>query len=365
MTAGLINAKSSKQPWLSSPLFDLPFILAPALLTSLLSLYFVGDGSEELSLASWVILVLMVDVAHVYATLYRTYFDKEAFATNKTLLIAIPLLCFVLGVLLYSLGALFFWRAMAYLAVFHFVRQQYGFMALYARKELRSRLSVFADQAAIYAATLYPIIYWHAHLPRHFNWFVEGDFISLGIFGTIEPFCRLLYFSILLFYAFKEVRITLKNGFFNWPRNLLLVGTILSWWLGIVWSNSDLIFTMTNVVSHGIPYMALVWLFHHGRRSEEGGSFDFFKNFLLNFAPAFFLFLVLLAYVEEGFWDGLVWREHLAFFAPFRFDQLPAITDAAVLSVLVPLLSLPQSTHYVLDGFIWKLKDRDNRFSVY
>lgn len=365
MTAGLINAKSSRQPWLSSPIFDLPFILAPALLTSLLSLYFAGDGSDGLSLVSWVVLVLMVDVAHVYATLYRTYFDKEAFQANRTLLIAIPLLCFVVGVVLYSLGALYFWRAMAYLAVFHFVRQQYGFMALYARNEQRSRFAIFLDQAAIYAATLYPIIYWHAHLPRHFNWFVEGDFVSSGIFGIIEPFCRLLYFTILFLYVLKEVRLTFKNGSFNWPRNLLLLGTIFSWWLGIVWSNSDLIFTMTNVVSHGIPYMALVWLFHHGRRSESGRGFDFFKNCLLNFAPAFFLFLVLLAYIEEGFWDGFVWREHLAFFAPFRFDQLPAITDAATLSLLVPLLSLPQSTHYVLDGFIWKLKDRDNRWSVY
>ena len=32
---------------------------------------------------------------------------------------------------LYSRGELVFWRALAYLAVFHFVRQQYGWMALY------------------------------------------------------------------------------------------------------------------------------------------------------------------------------------------------------------------------------------------
>jgi hypothetical protein len=154
---------------------------------------------------------------------------------------------------------------------------------------------------------------------------------------------------------------------------LILFGTALSWWVGIVALNSDLAFTMTNVVSHGVPYMALIWLYHNKasrananvssaqtRASKSLGRFS--KNFLLSFAPAFLLFLVLLAYFEEGFWDGLIWREHLTFFTPFA--SLPAITDATTLSILVPLLSLPQSTHYVLDGFIWRVKDKSGSWSA-
>ena len=38
---------------------------------------------------------------------------------------------FVVAVALYSAGSIVFWRALAYLAVFHFVRQQYGWVALY------------------------------------------------------------------------------------------------------------------------------------------------------------------------------------------------------------------------------------------
>ncbi len=58
------------------------------------------------------------------------------------------------------------------------------------------------------------------------------------------------------------------------------------------------------------------------------------------------------AYLEEGLWDGLVWREHGAVFG--WFQALPDVSRAAWLAWLVPLLALPQSTHYVLDGFIWR-----------
>jgi hypothetical protein len=68
------------------------------------------------------------------------------------------------------------------------------------------------------------------------------------------------------------------------------------------------------------------------------------------------VFLVVLAYLEEGFWDGLIWREHQLFFWPFSF--LPSVNDSVILALLVPLLALPQSTHYVLDGFIWRVKDK-------
>jgi hypothetical protein len=67
--------------------------------------------------------------------------------------------------------------------------------------------------------------------------------------------------------------------------------------------------------------------------------------------------LILFAYFEEGLWDGLVWKEHASVFKPFA--TLPAINSDMLLALIVPLLALPQSTHYVLDGFIWKMKKKD------
>ncbi|MBX7053297.1 MAG: hypothetical protein K1X54_14780, partial [Flavobacteriales bacterium] len=72
----------------------------------------------------------------------------------------------------------------------------------------------------------------------------------------------------------------------------------------------------------------------------------------------FYLFpLLLLAFLEEGIWDAMVWQDHHEFFKGFY--ALPLLQDKTLLSVMVPLLSLPQMTHYVLDGFIWKVSRPD------
>lgn len=62
--------------------------------------------------------------------------------------------------------------------------------------------------------------------------------------------------------------------------------------------------------------------------------------------------IFLLAYVEEGIWDLTVWKEHKNIFS--LFHQFSFHTDRAVLSIVVPLPALPQITHYIIDGFIWK-----------
>src|SRR5262249_50232049 len=72
--------------------------------------------------------------------------------------------------------------------------------------------------------------------------------------------------------------------------------------------------------------------------------------------PVYVGVLALLAYLEEGLWDGFIWREHLSVFP--IFNKLPALTDHTTLTWLVPILALPQSTHYLLDGFIWRLREK-------
>jgi hypothetical protein len=48
----------------------------------------------------------------------------------------------------------------------------------------------------------------------------------------------------------------------------------------------------------------------------------------------------------------MVWRERGEIFG--LFAALPQLMSKEALAIIVPLLSLPQTTHYVLDGFIWK-----------
>lgn len=381
------RTKPVLQPWLSSARWDCLFIISPAFLASFVALALRPwlEDAQNLPLWAFVCFVLCVDVAHVYSTLFRTYLDPEAFRKNRALLLTIPAACWALGCLLYAVEGQIFWRMLAYLAVFHFIRQQYGFMALYSRRDPPVfQKFKWLDDLAVYSATVYPLLFWHTHLPRNFNWFVEGDFVELVPLVVAQvAFC--IYVTVSILYVAKEVMVGKWTGFVNIPKNLILVGTALSWWVGIVALNSDIAFTMTNVLTHGIPYMALIWLYHHkpiargaggtgeallqlkeatatGGRGRPLLSLTGATRLAMSCVPGFLGFIVLLAYLEEGLWDGFIWREHLSFFAPFT--HLPVISDSAVLAVLVPLLALPQSTHYVLDGFIWRVKDRSSIWST-
>ncbi|MGI4738695.1 MAG: hypothetical protein ACRYG7_26285 [Janthinobacterium lividum] len=336
----------TSQPWLRSARYDGWLILGPpfvalAVVALLPATY---RHSAAFPLLAWVGVVLLIDVAHVYGTLFQTYFDPAQRRQRRALLLLVPLACYAGGVALHAAGALVFWRALAYLAVFHFVRQQYGFLRLYARREVAAP-GQWLPAVLIYAATLYPLLYWHLAPPRNFNWFVDGDLVQhdwpLG-----RHLATGLYAALLLIYVARESWLYYRRRTFNLPRNLLLLGTAAGWFVGIVLCNGDLAFTLLNVVAHGVPYLALVW---SRRPASAGGRGWWAGRWGL---PLFLGAIMLFAFLEEGLWDGLVWREHSAVFG--WFWHLPTVAATGLLMWLVPLLALPQSTHYVLDGFIWR-----------
>src|SRR5690349_4077155 len=113
-----------KQPWIGKPVTDIVFILLPPFFCLMIIALFPGlfQNDKGLPDAGWIILILFIDVAHVYSTLYRTYFDPETFRKRRTILLSIPFIGFVAGVMLYSFNPLLFWRLLAYVAVYHFVR---------------------------------------------------------------------------------------------------------------------------------------------------------------------------------------------------------------------------------------------------
>ncbi len=340
------------QPWIRSKVYDTLFILLPPFL-ALLMVALLPERfktTNAMPLIWWCILILFVDVAHVYSTLYITYFHKARLRRHNRLFLLVPVACYVVGVMLHLAGGLVFWRALAYVAVFHFIRQQYGFMRLYTRLSDKRNAGAAIDTIAIYAATLYPIIYWHLSPGRNFNWFVANDFLPAHA-DWLKAAAGVLYLTIIAAYIVKEGWYFIKGQPLNLPKNGLIAGTFISWYFGIVYFNGDLAFTMLNVVSHGIPYIALVWWGYAGRNAAAAPTRKTLPAYWYGLG-VFLLSLFLLAYVEEGLWDGFIWKEHPAVFQ--LFNSLPTVDNAVLLALIVPLLSLPQSTHYVLDGFIWR-----------
>lgn len=336
------------QPWIHKAKTDLLFIVGPSFFVLAVVLLFqdyITKIENDYSFYTWLFLIVFIDVAHVYATLFKTYFVKEEFQKRKKLLILLPVICFGISLVLFLFGSLVFWSFLAYVAVFHFIRQQYGFMRLYARNEEKTTISVLIDNLAIYASTVYPMLFWFLSPKRKFNWFVENEFFHFENQKLLEILFW-IYIAILVLYIVRTIVISLQKIFFNIPKNAIILGTALSWYFGIVYFNDDLIFTLLNVVSHGIPYMALIFFREVEKRSNsQKGIFSFIKSY--NAVFVYTLILLIIAFSEEFLWEFFVWNENISI-TNFDFSGWQFL--------LVPLLSVPQFTHYLLDGFIWKSK---------
>src|SRR5581483_8138549 len=339
--------------WLFSATTDLSVFLGSALLAMIALGIGAWAGVFHGSTPdwTWIPAVLLVDVAHVYSTGFRAYLDKTEFRGRPWLYSLVPVISLLVGIGLYAIGdhygigEITFWRILAYLAVFHFVRQQYGWVALYrSRLGERDRFGYWLDSITIYAASLYPLIYWHAHLPRRFWWFLTNDFAVVLPHG-VDSYVAPLYWLILFSYAIRSVYVWIILRRPNPGKDIVVATTALCWYVGIVAFNSDYAFTVTNVLIHGIPYLALIYWYQ--RRQLNSSSSSLTKAF---FAHGPYLFLGVLwfcAYAEELVWDRAVWHDRAWFFgAGWNVDYLKLL--------FVPLLAVPQITHYVLDGFLWR-----------
>jgi hypothetical protein len=339
-------------PWLVSARWDVAVFGGSALVAFGLLLFgrLTGALAGALPAWAWIATVVFVDVAHVWATAYRVYLDPEEMRRRPALYLGLPVAAYAAGVVLYSVGsASLFWRVLAYVAVLHFVRQQYGWVALYRRRlGVRSVLDRVLDDAAIYSATLYPLLYWHAHLPREFEWFIAGDFIP-GLPANAADVLLPVHLAITAVYVARQLQLWASRRPVSPGKNLIVATTWLSWYVGIVVFNSDYAFTITNVLVHGIPYLALVWVWGRSRFAETRVAVA--RAFRAHAWPLYLAPLLLAAWLEEWGWDRLVWHEHAGLFPG------PALRPGPeALALVVPLLALPQATHYLLDAWVWRVR---------
>ncbi len=353
-----MRSYQNKSNWILNAAADSLFVVGPPFiilcLIFLFPHYFIDH--EEVPPFLWIAVVLGIDVSHVYSTLFRTYFERSTFQKHKTILTIVPLAVWLIGIVCYSLDSLIFWRILAYLAVFHFIRQQYGFLRIYVQKEERPVWFTRLENTLVYTITVVPVLIWHLSADRAFVWFVKDDFL-IHSFSSAIPVLQVILFSTVLIYAIAEFYFCLQQKVYNMAKYLLLTGTFISWYFGIVYFNSDLIFTLFNVICHGVPYIMLIWVYGNKKTNRQNDSPNTWYKLLFSYKGIliYVIILLLLAYVEEGFWNSLIWNDHTEYFS--LFSAIPVASDLHLATIIVPLLSVPQVTHYIIDGFIWKIRD--------
>ena len=350
--------------WLLSTRKDLLLLFGPVWFTWLICFSLPARYlTLDVSLWVWVVVVLCIDVGHVWSTLYRTYFSKEEFANHRSTLLIVPPLAFISLFALAFVSVSWFWTILAYVAVYHFVKQQYGFMKIFKARARDFGKKIFNDTFIIYLAMGYPILFWHVNHDRNFSWFVEGDFFAmpapelfLTLFNTLGT---AIYVILVSGWLIEELSFSIKSNQVPAMGKLLwILTTAGNWFLGIVYFNSDLVFTLTNVVAHGVPYFVLIFLYIDRKETRTKKIIRpiWFKTSL--FAGMIALVL-LIALTEEYLWDMWLYRDNAEFFQQIFVYPFNVAESRIAIAIALAVLSLPQVTHYILDGFIWKVNEKN------
>ena len=98
-----MDATSSKPTyWLFSREIDLTVFLGSAVLSLLLLAVGaqVGISNGDAPEWTWITAVLLIDVAHVWSTSFRVYFDTEEFKRRFWLYLLVPLAGYAVGLAL-------------------------------------------------------------------------------------------------------------------------------------------------------------------------------------------------------------------------------------------------------------------------
>lgn len=348
--------KRFELPVLYSPLADTLFIFFPPLLTALIFILLKDSitPSSKVPLLLWILCATPLDAGHVLLTFFKTYGHPEERKRLKKYLIVIPVGMWLVAFFMMGSDAVIFGNFLAYMAIFHFVSQQVGFVSLYRGRHLQAERFRWIDKGFAYLLCLYPLAHWQSNYPKKIFWFHPAYLFKVP--GVIETIALSLLITFSILYIGKEYYLYLKKEPISISKQLILLGTGLNWYLGIVYFNNYTVFFLAIVITHTVPYTALIWFYGRKeiRRNPDlsiGARLKFQHFFSGPNVIWYFVFLcvcgLLLQIAEVGFFGSII-PEIEAYF--HRFEIVGNWFTASI----VATICMFQFTHYILDGIIWK-----------
>ena len=162
--------------WIINRRMDLTWFIGAAVSGYALVFMYAGLGWDMVGI--WFLWVVFLDSPHLFGTFSRTYLDRREFQQRKTLLTC-SLLWFVAGPAMILLGYGLFelgvsgyqlpWKLLLIFlglwAYWHVVRQHYGFLRLYQKRNAdRDPIDARLDSALLYAGLFLPFL---VYINRH------------------------------------------------------------------------------------------------------------------------------------------------------------------------------------------------------
>lgn len=315
------------------------FIGSVATSYALLALYVGGVVPLVPMVAAWAILV---DAPHVFGTFSRTYFDREERRTRGRLLWW-SLLFFAVGpvAVLAGGGFVFFFLA-ALWAYYHLVKQHYGFMVLYKKKnDDLEPLDDKLDRAFLLLAFTYPFVRFVAHDEEAL---MRVPVVLHSVLDATETLALAATVVVAALWLARQIQRAARSLPLNLPKYLLLAAAIPMHWAVLLtpMPHKPIAIVAMLTIYHNLQYHRLIW-FHNRKysRSTDGraryGAAEFISRRLLNYIIVGLLF---------GVWYQL----------PRQYITHAADPEAFITQMTSGFLWGYAFIHYYLDSKIWRVR---------
>jgi len=243
------------------------FIGSVAASYALFALYVGGIVPLIPMVAAWAILI---DAPHVFGTFSRTYFDREERQARGRLLWG-SLAFFAVGPLMVvaGLGLVFFFLA-ALWAYYHLVKQHYGFMVLYKKKNADLAPTDNAlDRLFILFALSYPFVAFVARDPEASARVPQQ--LAGGI-AYLETILLAATVIIAALWALRQLQRAVEGQPLNVPKYLLLAAVVPMHWLVLLtpMPHKPIAIVAILTIYHNFQYHRLIWF--HNRKSSAVAS---------------------------------------------------------------------------------------------
>jgi hypothetical protein len=267
--------KARAAHWLVGPGTDIGWFILPAV-AGYLCLY-VNVALGVSSFLIWWFWNVFLNGPHFWATISRTYLDREEWRTRGPILVR-GLAWFLVGpaaiVLTVASGSMLpfiaFWFFQVLWAYFHVSRQHWGFVALYQKLNGEpAGGSNRLDWTIFHLLMFGPVLAWFIRYPE------LRDLLALDAGPTalervIVAATVPLVLGAIALYAGKEILAFRRHGTINVPKTLILVAYVPLHLLLLLHPTvagryDILLFNAVITLPHNLQYLAIVW-FHNRNR---------------------------------------------------------------------------------------------------
>ena len=346
--------------WIISAQDDLVWFIGSVVSSYLLLfLYVKGILSLLLMAALWAILI---DAPHVFGTFSRTYFDRTE-RKNRPRLLWGSLLFFVVGPLLVWTGAAFsFFFVAALWAYYHLVKQHYGFMVLYKKKNGDlAKIDNALDRLLLLFAFNYPFVEFIARDPE------AMARVPAALRGGVNGFSRLLLIGTVILgivWLGRQVQRAIAGDALNVPKYLLLAAAIPMHWIVLLtpMPNKPVAIVAILTIYHNLQYHRLIWFHNKKYNPPQIVNADSPSTLRLRYGAASLISRRVGYYIAFGILFGIIYQGPRQFLGYLSFQNATASANehSFLIQLGISFLWGYAFIHYYLDSKIWRVRRNPN-----